>query len=349
MQTPDTRLVHRQAGDIELCRLPQLLHRLVMVDGPPRAGKTAVCKILSSFERVELERIEEIYDYVGFLYGLGKIEKDAAVAMLRSFADIHIYNLYLSRNVNCRFGDQSGIFKSAAPLRYLRRMFAREHDATTDAIRREKPIMQQHAHFQFEHIGIHFDAFPDSLQVIEVLRHPLDLLPAHRERGYGGNICESLYNVHLCLRHGETGVHLLARGWEGEFLRMHPVDRMIRMLHGYQMRAFETYCALPEERRRRVLVLAFEDVMIDPNGQAMRLAEFLGTRTTAATGKMIARAGCPRQWSQESRDEALAEIKRDGSAESLVLLDEMIANYEISRDYESRWELESFDSTGGTI
>ena len=34
---------------------------------------------------------------------------------------------------------------------------------------------------------------------------------------------------------------------------------------------------------------------------------------------------------------------------SIVLLDEMIANYEISCDYESRWELEPFDSTGDTI
>ena len=89
-----------EKAGVEVCRLPQLLHRFVMVDGPPRSGKSTICGIIASFENAELERIEEIYDYVGFLFSLGKIERDAAIALLRSFADIHIYDLYLSRNIN---------------------------------------------------------------------------------------------------------------------------------------------------------------------------------------------------------------------------------------------------------
>lgn len=318
-------------ADVEVCRLPQLLHRFVMVDGPPRSGKSTICGIIASFENAELERIEEIYDYVGFLFGLGKLDRDAAIALLRAFTDIHIYNLYLSRNVNCRIGDKSGIFKSPSPLRYIRRMFASEHDATTRAILADNPIMQQHAHYQMEHIGIHFDAFPESLKVIEVLRHPVDLVSAYRNR-MAGNVCESLRRVHLCLRHRETAVHPLANGWEDEFLGMGPVDRVIRMFHGYQMRSFETYSALPDERKEKVLIVVFEDMVSNPHDEAKRIAAFLGTATTRKTRKVVSRTDWSARWSAEDRNRNYERLKQDCTAQNRDLLDEMIANFE------GRWQ-----------
>lgn len=319
-------------ADVEVCRLPQLLHRFVMVDGPPRAGKSTICRIIASFENAELERIEEIYDYVGFLFGMGKLDRDAAVALLRAFADIHIYNLYLSRNINCRFGDQSSIFRSPSPWRYIRRMFAGERDTTTGAIRADNPIMQQHAHYQMEHISIHFEAFPDSLKVIEVLRHPVDLVSAYRDRMVG-NVCESLHRVHLCLRHRETAVHPLANGWEDEFLGMGPADRAIRMFHGYQMRAYATYRALPHQQQQKTMIAVYEDVVSDPRGEAKRMAAFLGTTTTRRTRKVVARTNWSAQRSANDRDRAYRRLKQDCATDSLHLLDEMIANYE------SRWQV----------
>ena len=113
----------QESSDSNYVGFPELLQHMVMIDGPPRVGKTTLIKILEGLERIELERIEEIYDYVGFLFGLNKIDHDAGIALLRAFADIHIYNLYLGRNINARPGDHSSIFKSGQPFKYLRRLF----------------------------------------------------------------------------------------------------------------------------------------------------------------------------------------------------------------------------------
>ncbi len=312
----------------QLCRTPELLPHMVMIDGPPRAGKTTLIKILASLDRVELERIEEIYDYVGFLSGLKKIDHDAGVALLRAFADIHIYNLYLGRNINARPRDHSSIFRSANPLKYFLRFFSREHHATTSAIIEERPIMQQHAHYQMEHIAIHFDAFEERLHVIEVLRHPLDLVPAYAERGYGEDICSSLYNVHLCLKNGAKGVHLLARGWEDEYWTLNPWERVVKMLHGYQMRSYAAYKALSEDRKQHVLPLTYEEIVVTPHETAARCADFLGTRTTHHLARSIRQSGCPRAAADPDRDATCALLNHNCSSEILSLLDEMIANYE---------------------
>lgn len=319
------------AHGADVCRLPELLPAFVMVDGPPRAGKTTVCRLISSFERVELERIQEVYDYVGYLFSLGKMDRDAAVAMLRASADLDIYNLYLGRNVNARPGDQTGILKSAAPLKYVKRMFATERAETAERIQAERPILQQHAHYQMERIGIHFDAFGQRLRVIELLRHPIDLVDAYKSRMAGGNVCESLHRVHLCLRHADTAVHLMADGWEEEFLHAGPADRVIRMFHGYQMRSRATYLSLPQERRDAVRIQVFDDLVRDPDGSADALAGFLGTRTTRRTAKMIASLGSLSPAPASARDDAFRALKEECTAENMTRLDEMIA------DYETRW------------
>lgn len=318
----------RADNGIQVCRLPQMLGGFVMIDGPPRAGKSTVSNILGSFERVEIELIDEIYDYIGFLHGLGKIDRDAAIAIHRASADIKIYDLQLARNVNFRWRDHSSVFRSPKLFTYLKRFFSGEHDAAVDAIRRNRPILQQHAHYQLEHVNIHFDAHPETLRVIELLRHPLDLIPAQGHRLYWDSERQPVYNVQLMLRHDGAEVSILARGWEDEYRRLPPVDRFVRMLHGYQLRSHAVYRALPPQRRSRVLVVVFEDVIAHPFECAEQMAAFLHTRTTRATLRMIRKSGCPRLPDVGERDARLAELKHACAPETLRLLDEMISDYE---------------------
>ena len=53
----------------------------VFVDGLTRTGKSMMGPILASFARVEIERVEEIIEYIGALHRMGKISQDAAVAL----------------------------------------------------------------------------------------------------------------------------------------------------------------------------------------------------------------------------------------------------------------------------
>lgn len=324
--SPDRATPAQTASGVEICRLPQLLQHLVMVDGPARTGKTTVCRLISSFERVELERVQEFFDNIGYMTGLGKIDHDAAVSMLRAAADMDIYNLYLSRNVNCRPGDQTGILKSLHPLRYIRRMFTDDGDAAVQRITTEKPMLLQHVHYQLERIGIHFDAFAGILRVIEMIRHPVDLIAASKSR-FAGNLCESKRGAYLCLRHKDTSVPVYAKGWEDEYLAAGSAERVIRITHGYLVRSLQTYRALSPDFQQNIKFVKFDNVLEDPSGVSEQLASFLGTQTTKKTSKLAKRLRSLEKKDSAQREEDQRQIEAECSSENLQRLEEMIAIY----------------------
>lgn len=315
------------AGDMEICRLPQLLRNLVLVDGPARTGKTTVSRLMSSFHGVELERVQEVFDNIGYMSGFGKIDRDAAAAMLRAAADMDIYNLYLSRNVNCRPGDQTGILKSARTMRYIRRMFAAEGELAEQRILDEQPILMQHVHYQLERIGIFFEAFADILRVVEVIRHPADLVAASKSR-FAQNLCDSLRGVYLGIRHGETAVPVFAHGWEDEYLRAGPTDRVIRITHGYLVRSLETYHALAPEQRQNVRFVKYETLLNRPQDGAAALAAFLGTETTGRTAAMTRELARRDVDIDGGRDRRLRAIRDECTPQNFERLEEMITLYD---------------------
>ncbi len=315
-------------SEISLCRPVSLAQRLVWVDGPTRSGKTTMCRLLGSLEDCELERIEEVIDYIGFMYSFGKMSHDAAVTMLRVFPDVHLYNALLSRNLNFRWRDTSSIWRAARPMTYLKRLFGGEHQDALKAQGAEKAIFQNHTHFQMERIGIHFDAHPETLKVIELQRHPIDLVHAWWSKKRGGDLCRSPWNVAICGGRGDDCVHHLAFGWEETYLAMAPLARIVRMLHGAQMRARDTYKSLPAERREKVMLVDFDVLTTAPQETAERAADFLNTRTTRATARTLRKMGLPYTDHATRRADNLAALQDELDDPSRRMLDEMIADFE---------------------
>ena len=72
---------------IEFYRPKNLLSNFVLVNGTARCGKSMISPIIASFENVEIERMEGIFDFISVSYYFGKIERNCAISMLRTLAD----------------------------------------------------------------------------------------------------------------------------------------------------------------------------------------------------------------------------------------------------------------------
>ncbi|MDC3234538.1 hypothetical protein OBB02_00665 [Candidatus Puniceispirillum sp.] len=271
--------------------------------------------------------MESIFDFISVSHYFGKIERNCAVSMLRSVADEFVYSSYLSRNTNFRWSDHSSVFKSPNRLKYLRRLFDKEGEETVERILREKPIFQNQSHDQMRFVGLLLDAWPGTFKMIEVTRDPVDLIDAWRRRNWGTRFGADPMAVTQCIKFKGQAVPFHAHGWEQEYLESSPMDRIIKMLHGIQIANRAAYETLNFSDKKQILVLRFEDFVVDTYSCIDRLADFLHTKKTKTTKAAIQKQGCPRQQSQEKRQGRLEIIKREASSPYLELLDEMIEDY----------------------
>ena len=110
----------------EFTRPNRLAKNIVFVHGSASCGKPLLAPILSSLDRVEVERIKAIIDNVSIGCFFGHMTKDLSINLLCSETDKFVYNSFLSRNMNFRFSDYSSVFKTQRPLTYLKRLFTEE-------------------------------------------------------------------------------------------------------------------------------------------------------------------------------------------------------------------------------
>ena len=193
---PDTKRV-------KLYRQNFYTQPVVLIDGITRTGKTMLSPILTSLENVELHRIETNFDRIPRLYKLKKITRDAAVACLRLEMETKLYESMISRSINFRKSDNSGVFNQIKPFKYLKRLFAPEGDVVVEKILKEKPIFQVQTHDILGINSIYFDAFGKSLRIIEMLRHPIDSIFGNCRRGYGKREADDPRIFSLNILHGK--------------------------------------------------------------------------------------------------------------------------------------------------
>ena len=126
---------------VELRRENTFDNEVVIIDGQGRSGKNLISVLLSSMSRVEKMRIDSQIDYIPRYYFLGKMSFDAAVTALRTEFDEKYYYNSISRDVNFRIDDYSGVLKQAKRLEYFRRLFLPADEAAVTRLKNEKPIL----------------------------------------------------------------------------------------------------------------------------------------------------------------------------------------------------------------
>ena len=80
-----------------IVRQGHLAEKIVIVDGQPGCGKTMLSPIISAIDRVELINYAFEIEFICRLFYLNKMEKDAAVAMVRMLADLQLYRTMMGR------------------------------------------------------------------------------------------------------------------------------------------------------------------------------------------------------------------------------------------------------------
>jgi len=302
---------------------------VVLIDGITRTGKTMLSPILTSLENVELHRIETNFDRIPRLYKLKKITRDAAVACLRLEMETKLYESMISRSINFRWSDNTGVFNQIKPLRYLKRLFAPEGDVVVEKILKEKPIFQVQTHDVLGINGIYFDAFGNSLRIIEMLRHPVDSIYGNCQRGYGKRESNDPRIFSLNILHGKKLVPWYCYGWEDEYIACEsPTDKVIKMCAVRLRRMWKGYESLSDKQKKQVLFIAFDKFATNPEPDVQKMENFIGRKRTKLLHKALTKGRVPRIIKSEEREKKEQDIRSKASSECITIMEDLVKEYE---------------------
>jgi len=303
---------------------------VVLVDGITRTGKSMLGPILTSFEGVELERMEIILERIPQLFMMGKISEDAAISLLRIEVQMKLYESMISRNINFRFGDHSSVFSQAKKLEYIKRAFRKEGDEVVERIKKEKPLFQVQQHDVLGISEIYFKSFGKSLRIIEMIRHPIDVVYSQFKRGYGSREDNDPRIWAFTINFKGHILPWFCQGIEDEYISCEKaIDKVILSYNERSRRLWKTYDNLNHEDRSNVLIVPFEKFVTSPLPYIKKIENFIGRKCSKSIEKTLKKANCPRILKEEEMVSKLEEIKNIASEKYLKMLNQLCEDYNL--------------------
>ena len=315
-------------NNIEFVRSNIIAKEVVLIDGAPRSAKSLLGQIIGSFHRVEIERMEPFIESIPILFHYNKISQDAATVLLKREVDIKLYDSMISRNTNFRFADRTSIFKDTNTFKYLKRLFKNEGKDVLNRIHQKKPIFQLMTHDMLQKSDIFFNIYGSGLKIIEMVRHPIDLVVSMNEHGYGSSIGENPLLWELAIKSSKQDIPYYAIKWIDEFLEISPFERIIKIISNLTIEVNDKYRSLPKRKQNQILFIPYEKFVTTPNGYIAQLSEFLGTRTTRRTKNAMSKQRIPRSINILNRSKKYDLILKKASKPYVKLLDCLIKDYE---------------------
>lgn len=314
--------------NIELVRINTFPYDIVIVDGQGRSGKNMISVILSTMPRVEKMRLDSLLDYVPRYYDLGKMSKDAAIVSLKIEADEKLYNTMISRSVNFRFDDYTGVFKGGKPFLYIKRLFQKPEQAAVQRMEKENPIFQNMTHDGLHLINLYFDAFGDRLKFIHVFRDPVGNIYEQNKRDFGTRIGKDPREFQLTYKWDSEIIPLNAIGMEEDYINGNPTERLVLQVDRLFRKNITGYHNLDDKWKKCVFFIEFEKFAVHPWTYLTKLENFLNTEVVSRTKRIMKRERCPRQPNDSERGKRIIDINKQLSPRYQKIFKELLEDYD---------------------
>ena len=264
---------------------------IIFIDGLWGTGKSILGPIIGGMQNVEKFKLEHIYEFISVLYHLNKIEKDSALWILNTYADLSQYNNSLSREINLRFNDDSGLKNNPNPLDYLQRLFKKDGDHHLANINENNVALNLMSHMILMTPELLFNAYGDRLKIVEVVRHPLYMIE-HWENYLRRFDSPREFTVSFYYHH--TKIPWWADKFKDEYSSYDVFNRALISIRKCYEELFKT--ELDDlNNEKKILYLSFEDVVSNPEKILSKLSSFLKREHHKKIKRILTRQKIPRK------------------------------------------------------
>ena len=296
---------------------------VIITDGFWGSGKSLLSPIISGMKDVEKSKLEFIYEYIAALNFLKKISNDATFWLLNNHSGVSQYNNLISREVNLRWNDDTGIGYNPGILKYLFRLFYvdKSDDNLVEKINMQNIALNLMTHNSILSIDPILDTFGARLKFIEIVRHPVYLVKYWETYLAKYN---SKREFTISFNHKEKRMPWFIKGYEEEFLKLKSVDQSILMI----IKTYEwlkKILANKNLNNENFLLLSFEDIVLSTNDTMKRIEAFLNRKHSKKLNSLLKRQKIPRKSLTSGRSKAIHGWKNTGAKSDEEIYAEQIA------------------------
>ena len=277
--------------NLDLKHFNSFTNDIIVVDGFWGGGKSVVTSIIGSMDRVEKKKVEHVYEYVCIAHSTGKMNTDAASAFLKIYADLSQYNNLIGREVNLRWSDDSGLRNNPGSLTYLKRLFHPGGDNIADQISERNLALLIASHELISVSDLLYKSYGSRLKLVEVVRHPVHLF--NNVRDYTAKF-ERTREFTLSFEVSGVKLPWFAADWADEFVSSSITDRALLSIARMQSEMFSSIDSI-NAAQKPLLVLSFENTVLQPEDSIEKLEVFLNRPRTPRTNRVLRQQNLPRK------------------------------------------------------
>lgn len=308
------------------CGAPEnIAKNLVFYDGITRCGKTLFNHILPSLKDFEHMQFYYLLELVVPALYLNKVTPDYAKGLVRVHMNELAYNIRLSRHVNFRKTDESGIANYVKPKLYYNRLKRKEGDDVVAELRNDKRRIPFQTHDLLVNLG-DLNKLDIDYHMICLFRHPIDNCYSWFTRGFGVRFGVDPREFTLCIEHKKKTLPWYVSGYENEWLKLKPMEKCIMTALDLIRKSVRQY--KKAHNKKRLHLVTFEDFVQRPEPEMKKICKFLNARETRLTRHFIHKARCPRVLDPRDRERKLSQFKKGAGKKAIKELLEMSQRYE---------------------
>lgn len=319
----------------DLCEYDLLTKDIVFVDGLTRVGKAMYNRVIASLLNMSHPQFLEPLEQLLPMYKTGHIDKNAFSAFLRLNLNERAYNHALSRNLNFRYDDLTSVHNSNNYRELFKNLSKEDGNSVITELNTNKTIHQFQTHDILTHYSLFLDLDID-VQIIEVIRNPIDTIHSWYKRGWGSRFDneDPRSFTSLFKYKGKTIPHYVL-GMEDEYLKLNEMEKCVFMHNLLLKKSIKEYKQLSEKQKNNILILEYENMLNQPLEELNKICLFLNVEKTEYTEKAMLDARVPRKNKAISTDNKLDDIK---GMVNIKLFNELIV---LSNEYENNYNLDS--------
>lgn len=285
-----------------------LVDKIVFADGISRTGKAMLSNLLLGFENMSSIQFINPLEQLTPMYVNNKIDKNALSSYLRVYLNENIYNYQLSRNLNFRSSDLTSIYNTNNPKQFIDNLSKTDGDSIIDYLKTNNTYYQ----FQSHELLSNYSKFLElnlEINIIELFRHPIDTIHSWYKRGWGRRFDNAdPRNFSTLFQYGDYIVPHFIVGHEEEYIKLNEMEKCVFTHNLLVKKSIKEYKTLNKHNKSKMLILRYEDILINPNKETDKISNFLNIDKSYYMVQAMKDARVPREIYVEQRKSKLDEI-----------------------------------------